>query len=516
MINNATSVSWTGLSDTDWNTPNNWDPVALPTSATDVTIPSGLTNYPVIAADETADCNNIAIANGATLTIKSDATGTGSLIVHGTPSGAGLASVQRYMTTDAWHLVSSPLKPATGKTIGDFLKANDNVGFDHIDDATYDKAYIEDPARIRGMMDYNPTTNDWNDYFTNSNDGILETSKGFCLRSDASSFITFTGTLQTGAQPATGLTSGAWNCVGNPYTSAIRIVDVSNTSTINNFLSVNSANIELETSVLDGSYCAIYVWEEGNADYTAISKAYHPYDCVQQGQAFMVKMDAATTANSVSFTPAMQTADAALELKSAENVWPTIQLEASVGDLRSSTVIAFNSNMTKGLDPSYDAGLFKGASDLVLYSKLVEDNGIPFAIQALPDNDYNNLIVPVGLDFGAGGLVTFSAKTMNLPSDCQVILEDQSTHTFTDLSINTYQVTVAANSSISSRFRIHTSYLSTGLSKETLENQLSAYAYRNVEIRVNGPVSKQAVATLYDLQGRVKCQKCSIFAVCTR
>ena len=40
--------------------------------------------------------------------------------------------------------------------------------------------------------------------------------------------------------------------------------------------------------------------------------------------------------------------------------------------------------MTKGLDPSYDVGKMKGNPDIALYTKLIEDNGIDFTIQALP------------------------------------------------------------------------------------------------------------------------------------
>jgi hypothetical protein len=45
---------------------------------------------------------------------------------------------------------------------------------------------------------------------------------------------------------------------------------------------------------------------------------------------------------------------------------------------------------------------------------------------------------------------------------------------------------------------------STGLgTTETKEDNLSAYAIRNNEIQINGTVSKQAIATIYDIQGRV-------------
>jgi len=83
-----------------------------------------------------------------------------------------------------------------------------------------------------------------------------------------------------------------------------------------------------------------------------------------------------------------------------------------------------------------------------------------------------------------------------------LILEDKLAQSFTDLSKNVYSVTIAANLSSSDRFRLHTSYLTTGLNIDYFLGKLSAYAVRNVEIRVKGQVSNQAIATLYDIQGR--------------
>jgi hypothetical protein len=236
--------------------------------------------------------------------------------------------------------------------------------------------------------------------------------------------------------------------------------------------------------------------------YTVISNASPAFD-VQQGQAYLVKLN--TGVNSVNFNAGMQLHDPALALKSASEVWSSIKLIASVNvnSQKSFTTIAFNHGMTKGLDPTYDAGLLKGGSDLVVYSLLVEDNGIPFAIQALPANDFSSMVIPVGLDFKTGGEVVFSSESINLPSDCQVILEDRLNKTFTDLSQKVYTATVGANSSIADRFRLHTSYLTTGLNAETLAGKLSAWAIRNTEMIVRGDVSSQAVASVYDLLGRL-------------
>jgi hypothetical protein len=67
----CTTGYWTGLTGTNWNNASNWCG-GIPLASTNVVIPSGLTNMPVIAAGTTAVANNITV-NG-TLTLANDAT----------------------------------------------------------------------------------------------------------------------------------------------------------------------------------------------------------------------------------------------------------------------------------------------------------------------------------------------------------------------------------------------------------------------------------------------------------
>ncbi len=64
----STNAVWLGSTSTDWNTATNWCSGAVPTSATDVTIPSSPTMQPVIGSAGGA-CKNITIQSGASLTI---------------------------------------------------------------------------------------------------------------------------------------------------------------------------------------------------------------------------------------------------------------------------------------------------------------------------------------------------------------------------------------------------------------------------------------------------------------
>jgi len=497
-------TTWTGTVSRDWDDVSNWS-AGLPNSGTDVTISS--TAYsPVIKGSPLlpAECRNLTIVSPAVLTIiagtaltvhgdlvngsakgieiKSDANGTGSMIVYGTSTGAGTIFAERYMTNTGWHMVSSPL---SGQSVTLFLGNNITIP--------------KNSSNLRGMMDYDPAANAWNTFFNGTSGKFLGGGKGFCMRVTLNSAVEFIGSLQVGDQSAVDMSADNWNCIGNPYTSALHINQ--NSQTTNNFLTLNG----ITNSNIDPLY-GIYIWEKPDANngqsgqYTAISNASAAYK-VQQGQAFFVKMIAGKT--SVSFTSAMQTHLPELTLKSTEKVWPTIKLLASASNLKSSTVIAFNSGMTKGLDPTYDAGLFKGGADLAIYSRLVEDYGIPFAIQALPDNDYKSLVIPIGVDSKTGGEVVFSAELLNLPADCKVILEDKVTKSFTDLSKENYNVTVAANSVIADRFQLHTSDLISKLGTGILAGTLNAYAIPKTEIRVVGEVSNNAVASLYNVQGGV-------------
>ncbi|HEX5170929.1 MAG TPA: T9SS type A sorting domain-containing protein [Cyclobacteriaceae bacterium] len=63
---------WLGTTSSDWNDASNWCSGSVPTSATDVTIPSGVSHSPDISA--AASAHNVTINSGATLTISSSAT----------------------------------------------------------------------------------------------------------------------------------------------------------------------------------------------------------------------------------------------------------------------------------------------------------------------------------------------------------------------------------------------------------------------------------------------------------
>jgi hypothetical protein len=66
---NTNTNNWTGNSNTVWTNTANWSAGAVPTTTTNVVIPAGRPNYPVITNGVTANCKNIKIDPGASVTI---------------------------------------------------------------------------------------------------------------------------------------------------------------------------------------------------------------------------------------------------------------------------------------------------------------------------------------------------------------------------------------------------------------------------------------------------------------
>ena len=485
--------------DSNWGKAANWNPATVPPYYNNVTIPVGLLTYPIITGSET--CDNLTIEPGATLTIRPTASlsvneslskdavttglvlesaegGTASLKIVGNVTGS--ATVNRYMSFSHWHVVSPP---AT-ETLGAFLTRN------------LDIPYLSTSASKLGMADYG--TDHWNGFFTLSTVGSLEVGKGYLVRtapdagaSPPPTILNFKGTLKSGSTDVP-IVAG-WNSIGNPFTSAISING--NAGESNNFMGLNLAEF-------DPNNAGVYVWDEtySTTQYKVINYADTKlYASV--GQGFFIK---AATASTVNFNPDMQVHQGSIALKSVSTDNPEIRLTATINKYANSTTIKFIEGTTRGLDIGYDAGLFKSNDSLTIFTKLVEDNGVLFQLQCLPTNQYDKLVIPVGIESKAGGELVFSVKTVQLDPNCKVILEDRLTNTFADLSKVAYKTTVVANTALSDRFFLHTADIVSGLEDlEISSGKLRVYAVGNSEIRVIGEVGKDALATLYDASGRI-------------
>jgi len=508
------TITWTGSTSTNWNTSGNWNLGTVPTYYYDAVIPN-VTRDPVVneASATPAICNNLSVASGAVLTIASGkaltvsgtltnsagitglviqsasdaSTGTGSLKnnTEGVP-----ATVERWMSGDLWHLIS----PAAtgGETVASFVGTG-----------TQNANLIARNAINFGLAPYNETTDEWDYYkIAGTNSGYFGTSgKGYqILRANGAGTgtgnaayngtVSFKGTLGA-ADVSIGITKTVnhfgWNLVGNPYPCAMDV----------------SAFLTANAGALDDSYEFIYV--ANMADKTGGYQPNTDSPVVTQlasGEAFFVKSKIG--GGTINFTTAMKThvSDA---FKSAV-IQNGFNLIAASGSEKRRTTVKYIPQMTAGLDPGWDAGLFYNGDEtsFSLFTALVEDNGVDFTIQCLPDNDYENLVVPVGITAQKGETVEFSLADVTVPVGYKVFLEDRVNRKFTRLDEqgSIYSVQLNANSAGTGQFFLHTKQEITGIKDAHTNPVLVIPVPQQHLIRVSGLVNLPAQATVYDINGR--------------
>jgi len=424
-------LDWTGAASSDWNTSGNWSNNVVPTANDNVTIPdvSGASeNNPLIAYNGTADCNNLTVESGATLTLQSTDASTGSLIVNGTSSGE--VKVERFLTANKWHYIvgQTNILDDFSTTMGLGTPGSSSNSFYRWDEALETDETPGTWVDILNGPTGNGANNEMNETFVScrgygvsyaSSDKTLSLS-GEPYTTNKSINISKTGTS----------TRSGSNLVGNPFTSTIA---ANLAADENSFLNINNAILKDENS-------AIYLWEEDSDyqgsrdDYTTISNsAGAAY--IAPGQAFMIiKKDEGTT--SLPFNTNMRKHGSANFYKNTTQDDISrfyLSVENDEG-LYNEILIAFIEGMSQGLDISYDAGKLKGNPDIALYTKLVEDNGNDFAHQALPPLVNKVVAVKTGLDVSQAGNYTFKIKELeNFDEAISIKLEDKESGSLIDL-----------------------------------------------------------------------------------
>ncbi len=514
-------VTWTGNISTSWNIPDNWVPEMVPDQDSYIIIP-GTANRPVIS-NANVIVNNLIIQDGGELIVSGDrrltirsggkltvkpggflnSTGTlvnnagsGGLVVESDGSATGSviqrssgvqATVQRHNSIQGWHIVSPPVG---GEGIFDFINNPDNI-IPQNSSGDYAMTHYEE--------DRGTGAGGWGAYYNSSTIGNLIPGKGYLLAINTGNSAYFTGELPySGKTVSITRSANGWNAVGNPFASAIGVTE--DASTTDDFLDINAGE-------LDPEFAALYVYDPDAKDYKIINNAGGTLsaDYIQSGQGFMVKSK--ENGGTILFTTGMQEHNpgTTFNIKSGTTQWSALRLKVSDGNKQATTQLSFNSNMTRGLDPTYDAGQYGADESFRLYTRLVEgDNGVNMAIQALPDYGFEDMIIPIGFDFAEGGEVTFSAADIGLPNGARAILEDRELDIFTDLAHESYTIALSENFSGPGRFFVHTDIQITDVEDPSHgddDTVLNIYSYGK-EVFIVGEVKEDSYATLFDLMGR--------------
>ncbi|WP_417785532.1 T9SS type A sorting domain-containing protein [Tenacibaculum sp.] len=440
------TITWSGSTDNDWNTASNWSPSVVPPTNANVIIPSSLTNYPT--ASSAVTFNSLTINNGASFIPQSTVTGT--------------VTYKRSIPTTNWYLVSSP------------------VGGETLEDIIANHTLASGTGGNLGLAPYSNVTGPAWLYVQSGSTGVLTTGKGYSLKLATPSTVSFTGTANTSNVGIAISTNSRtdYNLIGNPYTSYINSAS---------FTAANSSILTSET-----------IWLWNGTQYTT-RNAVNPIE-IAPGQAFFVE---AAASNNVIFAFSNQSHQNSDTFMRQEPI-PSIELSVNNNDIKRSTQVFYVSGKTTGYDRSYDSKMFgEDTSGLAIFTELLTNNqGKKLAIQTLPDNDYENMVVPVGLRALNGEEVTFSINTKNIPTNIKVYLEDRINNVFTNLSEENYTITLNKNSNSIGQFYLHTSSknLEIPAMVPSLDN-ISIYNSSNNEITIVGLQAKANVS-VYSVLGK--------------
>ena len=174
----------------------------------------------------------------------------------------------------------------------------------------------------------------------------------------------------------------------------------------------------------------------------------------------------------------------------------------------------YGGSFTTGLNPRFDLGTFgtrpASNNDLAsesfdVFTQLVDGSysDTDFLIQALPDTNLENTVVPVGLMAASGSAVSFTVNTENLPVGYMVYLEDRKESSFTRLDGSfSYDFIADSNLNGTGRFFLHTT-------TQTLNNNIDAeltgvtiYQRDVTTLEISGLVSGNTTINLVNLLGQ--------------
>ena len=258
--------------------------------------------------------------------------------------------------------------------------------------------------------------------------------------------LTFTGTTSKSNVnvPVSDAVAGkAWNLVGNPYPSYL---DVEEFFTANNIDQFNN------------QYVAIYGYTGNRGSWKTYNLATSD-TLIAPGQGFFIKAQAG--GGTLQFTPQMRRSGTSDDfiLGRQDNTSKALSLlKLSKSDNSVTTSIYFIEGTTRGLDLGYDAATYSGSAvDFLLFTKLLEDSiGLNIAIQSLPYNDFNDVVVPLGIKASSGDELTISIDDLStIPDNIKVYLEDTQNNTLTLLNNEDFSFTPTANMNGSDRFNVH-------------------------------------------------------------
>ncbi|MEI6821811.1 MAG: T9SS type A sorting domain-containing protein, partial [Bacteroidota bacterium] len=426
-------TSWTGNVSTDWDVAENWSNNQIPDVGSDIRIPTFATNQPHVTSNNSnpAVCNNVIIADGAVLTVdagkaltvngtitisgtqglvvKSDATGTGSLLDNGY-SGSGTASIERCLTPSKFHHLGIPISNTinNGTAAGQMGSVFNSCTLDSYNEAT--DSYVG---------------------YTNSNNVIP--NKGYVTKfvstGDIPKILQFVGNPNTGQKSFAMTKSGqGYNLIPNPYPSSIDWN--ASTGWVKNVANDNT----------------IYIWSESAMQFAAFdgtTGVNEGSNFIASGQSFFLK---AQSAGNIQMNNNIRLHSSTLYLKStALNNFIRLKVSSPSISYSDESVVYFNNSVSQGSEKWL-------TSEPTAPSLYTVKNAINYSINIIPESDINQ-IVPLSFIPGVNGNYTINATEIGAFNQVSsILLKDLKTGNTQDLMSNPIYSFASASTDSANRF----------------------------------------------------------------
>ena len=467
---------WRGTTSDDWNTGANWAAGVVPGGVDTAVIPmvpvgnfypdiTGTVVSGVVTVQSGAELSvapnavleigtNGSVTNDGSLTLRSDATGTGILDDFSNTGAAynGDITVQMYVRStsgplEKQHFIASPVNaPGTGE-IGDDLNGPLGVGLLGADGVAVTPLPSCDVNNLAAGSNYgnlfelqeDNITFCYQERWVVRSAGGLTNGEGYSAWLRANSTAEWTGTPNTGAVSGPSLTSSGasttypehyrWNLVGNPFPSP---VDVTSFLTANG--SVNSPSQYEPSGPFAGTY-----------------QGYAPGSNVAINQGFMVQ---ASAAGPISFDNTMRSTGVS-EWKTGETWFDSkLDIEVHGGGFADRTHVFFNEEATADFDVVYDrVKVPSDAGQPTLYTETYGEEMLNY--NGRNTSDLGGEAIPLGVAPGADG--SFELRFSGMESflaGTVIYLHDTETNTYTDLrSTDVYSFEMEADDA-SDRFEL--------------------------------------------------------------
>ncbi len=302
------------------------------------------------------------LTNNGTLTLKSDATGTATILTPGTSDISGTFKVQQYLSSARNWYISSPVVGAavpTGKTYFGYEESGDNAS-----------------RVVDGETDY------WKAYAAST---VLTVGKGYIAQPTEATTLEFTGTALNNGDKSinltrtTGKTKEGFNLVGNPYPAFINIDNLQSNNDILQTYWIRSNN---------GSYI-FDTYNIPSAISTGLS-GLKVSKFIPPMQAFWLRVASGKTSASVNLLNANKghQDDSNNKFRAPSKISALnkiLRLEVTNGTNRDETVLYSNENALDSYD-IYDSPKFSNALDIVpeIYTIVGTEELVINGMQSIP------------------------------------------------------------------------------------------------------------------------------------